>query len=106
MDSKVEISVTATKREASEVAAYIVDAMLRSGTTRSRITIDTLEVLAGRKHISQSLRKKISHEAEQLGYALFYFDRLKLTEGTAIISLDAIQREPTLEVLSILPPHS
>lgn len=102
MDTKVEIHIVPTKREASEVAALIADAMQRSGAICSRITRSTLEVLAGRPHISRSLRRRISHEAEQLGYALFCFDYLKPTEGTAIISLAAIQREPTFVVINIL----
>lgn len=106
MDIKVEVPEATRTRAASEVAELIADAMQRTGATRSRITKSTLEVLVGRHYISRSLRRRISHEAEQLGYVLFCFDHLKPTEGTAIISLAAIQREPTFKASDILTANS
>jgi hypothetical protein len=95
-------SHTSARRDAWQVAALIAEAIRRSGSLRCQITESTLAELVGSQRLSRAMRRRICHEAQQLGFALYYFDHLMPNARTAVLSLASIQQDPVLEIGDIV----
>lgn len=61
------------RRSASEIAPLLAHAMRQSGNERCCITNGTLQELIGGGYLSRAIRRPISHEAQQPGFAFAMF---------------------------------